>query len=336
MKWVKQYLPSMTSVITMLLLLSPLLIFNPTTSAQSSSAADFLFETGKKYYERSDYQQALHEFKKAILAQPDHPQALIYIQNIKEKLDSLQKQGQFFEPEGEIIREQTAVKPLLKAEAKAIPEKAAGELRAQQELSRQKTLGEYVLGVGDDIEVVVWRHEDLSKALAIRPDGMISLPVVGEIRVAELTPRQVGEIVASRLRRYIRDPEVSVIVTEVRSKRILVLGEVNRPGVYKISTPLTTLEAILGAGGYRKWAGIKSTMIVRRAYSDTPEIISTDLWSVISKGRFDRDIALKSGDIVYVPQRFIGNIQDLFSFFNANIRPSLDAYYIYLLSKAAD
>jgi len=188
---------------------------------------------------------------------------------------------------------------------------------------------QYILGVGDKIEVSVWRNEDLNKEVTIRPDGWLSLPLAGEIKAVDMLPEQLKNEVSLRLAKYIKDPQVSIIVSGFGSQRILILGEVKRPGIYRMSRPLTVLEALATAEGYKEFAHLRSVLVIRKAYSDSPKILSANLLNVISKGDLKEDIPLKAGDIVFVPKKFVGKIKDFLSFFNDNIKPLADTYINY-------
>jgi polysaccharide biosynthesis/export protein len=189
---------------------------------------------------------------------------------------------------------------------------------------------EYVLDVSDVVEVVVWRNEDLSRVVKVRPDGRISLPLAGEIKASGLTPQQLSDIIAATLeRKYILNPQVSVIVQKTDSKSILVLGMVNKPGQYNVSEKITVMQAIAQAGGNAPFAHMESILVVRKPYSIKPAIYNIDLQSALDKGKFRNDMLLQPGDVVYVPKSFVGKIDDVMSFFSRNIRPTVDSYLQY-------
>ena len=187
----------------------------------------------------------------------------------------------------------------------------------------------YILGIGDTIEVAVWRQDELSRKVIIRPDGMISLPLVGDIRADGLAPEKLSKNIALCLSKFIKAPKVSIIVTDFESKRVLVLGEVMNPGIYKLSKQLTALEAISQAGGYTRYALLTNIVVTREAYSNKPKIFTADLWSVIHQGKFNNNVVLKPGDIVYVPNSVVGKISDFMEFFNSNIKPAADTFWLY-------
>ncbi len=192
-----------------------------------------------------------------------------------------------------------------------------------------KNAGEYVLGVGDSIEISVYGSEDLIRIVTIRPDGRISFPLAGEIKAEGLTPQELDNIITAKLSSVLKEPRVSVIVTDIKSKRVLVLGEVAKPGVYTLSRNQTALEAIMDAGGYTSASGLKTTMIIKRGYTQSPEVLSADLWSVFYEGNLQADVSLEPGDIVYVPRHFIDKLEGFFKFFADNIKPMADTYLWY-------
>ncbi len=213
-------------------------------------------------------------------------------------------------------------------------EKAEVIAKEQEFIFEKGTEPEYMLESGDVIEVDVWRYEDLSRILTIRPDGRISLPLAGEIKASGLSPERLSKIIAARLKdKYILDPQVTVIVNEVGSKKILVLGEVKNPGMYKISKRLTALEAVGKSGGFSKYSYLESTVIIRNPYNKVPHIFTADLKSVLKEGKVRNDVVLQPGDIVYVPKTFLGKVDDMLSFFGRTIKPLADTYLWYKIAE---
>lgn len=196
---------------------------------------------------------------------------------------------------------------------------------------------EYILDVSDIIEVDVWHNEELNRVLQIRPDGRISMPLAGEIKASGLTPQQLTDIIRVKLKnKYILDPQVTVIVQKVQSKTILVLGHVNKPGLYGITKKITALKAIATAGGSTKFGHMESILVVRNPYSMKPAIYNIDLQSAITEGKWGNDMVLAAGDIVYVPKNFLGKIDDVMGFFRLNVQPSLNSYMMYRHVKAVE
>lgn len=150
------------------------------------------------------------------------------------------------------------------------------------------------------MEIVVWKNADLSKTVTVRPDGMITLPLIGELRAGGLTADRVRTEIKSRLERYKETPEVSVTVADIRSYNVYVLGEVRTPGRYQVKTSTTLLQALALAGGFTEYADTNGIVVVRR---DTREAVSKEqrikvrYKDLVMRG----DVALSPGDTVIVP-----------------------------------
>ena len=122
----------------------------------------------------------------------------------------------------------------------------------------------YIVGIGDVLEILVWKESELSKTVPVRPDGMITLPLVGEIKAVGLTPNQLKEQLTTALQKVVSDPQVTVMVTSVQSLSFNMMGNVNRPGYYPLNRPVTILDAIALGGGFRDFAEGKEDL--RPAY----------------------------------------------------------------------
>lgn len=155
----------------------------------------------------------------------------------------------------------------------------------------------FVVGPSDVLEVFVWKEEELSTTTTVRPDGRISLPLAGEIVAAGKTPRELQAEVESRLREYLDTPVVTVMVKEVRSPTISVLGEVRRPGRYLIPQGTTVLDAIAMSGGFTEFAHPGDVVVLRTTSSGTRRI-PVDVRRLIKNG--DELFDLRPGDTVHV------------------------------------
>lgn len=154
----------------------------------------------------------------------------------------------------------------------------------------------YLIGAEDVIHVLVWRENDLTGDKVVRPDGKISLPLIGELQAAGVTPDQLGKDIAAALAKYINGPEVTVSLIAVNSKKYYIDGEVNKPGEYKLVTPTTILEALSQAGGFREFA--KSTKI--RVLRGTTTLKFN--YKEVSHGKkMEQNILLDNGDHIIVP-----------------------------------
>ena len=159
---------------------------------------------------------------------------------------------------------------------------------------------QYTLGSEDVIEVSVWKEEDFSKVVLIRPDGRISLPLIGDIQAAGLTAEKLTENIKKALGDYVDSPTVSVIVQQINSLKIFIQGEVASPGVLELRSNTTLLQAISLAGGFTEWAKKDKIAILRRS-GDKEIRIPVDYEKILSGKDPSQNILLKRGDTIIVP-----------------------------------
>lgn len=191
----------------------------------------------------------------------------------------------------------------------------------------------YLIGEGDKLDISVWNNEELKKEVFVRPDGWISYPLAGEIFAAGLYPEVLASQIRQKLTKFLKNPQVSVIVLEYKSKKILVLGEVKKPGLYQFEGGMTAFDSIGVAGGYEKHAKLKNILVVRNGNSAHPEFHLADLYRLVHDGDRTKDLGLEPGDIVYVPKTFIGDIGDCLDFFMSRIKPAADTYALYSIAQ---
>jgi polysaccharide export outer membrane protein len=169
--------------------------------------------------------------------------------------------------------------------------------------SAAKTLAQhpdYVIGIEDVIEISVWKNPDLSKIVRVRPDGLISLPLVGELKAAGLTPAQLRDSLNEVLKEYQETVVTSVIVQEVNSYRIFILGEVMSPGTYTMPRRMSVIQAIALAGGFNPFASRK-IVLVRENGNNMAEKIEISFDDIVdTDARRDKNLILKPGDTVFV------------------------------------
>jgi polysaccharide export outer membrane protein len=158
---------------------------------------------------------------------------------------------------------------------------------------------EYVIGPGDVLQISVWKNESLSRLVPVRPDGKISMPLLHDVQAAGLTAMQLRDKIARALAEFLPNPEVSVSVTEVRSMRVSVLGEVMRPGVLELRGTTTILEAIAMAGGFRDFASPSKIMVIRTDANGRTEKIRFNYNRAV--GGDEQNLVLKPGDVIVVP-----------------------------------
>lgn len=159
---------------------------------------------------------------------------------------------------------------------------------------------EYVVGEADTLHVNVWKEPELSQTVVVRPDGKISLPLVNEMKVSGMTPSQIQQLMTDRLKAYLVAPQVTVTVTEIRSKTVYITGEVLRAGEYPLLTPVTVLQLIARAGGLTTYASRRGIFVLRDA--DGKQVrYAFDYNDVIRGKNAAENIELKPGDTVVVP-----------------------------------
>jgi len=168
-------------------------------------------------------------------------------------------------------------------------------------------VAEYKIGIGDTLDINVWKNPDLSVTVPVRPDGKISAPLVGDLLVAGFTPEEVSNFIEVRLRKYVRTPNVVVIMTNLGSTQYLSRVRVTGAVVTNVSLNhqqgMTLLDAILAAGGPNEFANSSKTKVFRRIDNETV-LIPVDLESLLKGGNLTANIVLTPGDTITVPERF--------------------------------
>ncbi len=157
----------------------------------------------------------------------------------------------------------------------------------------------YHIGPEDILDVAVWRDPDLSKTLAVRPDGFISLPIVGEVRAEGKTPSELAAEIKTKLAPYVQQPNVTVIVREVNSSRVFVTGEVAHPGAFPLKGRVSLLQAIALAGGFSEFANTDGILVIRPGKDGGQIPVRYD--DLIARKDTRRDLYLRAGDTVVVP-----------------------------------
>lgn len=162
------------------------------------------------------------------------------------------------------LSQQTATRPVLSAPPQAAaPAPAADPPIAAMPETPPEISSTYMIGPADVLQITVWKEQNFSGSVTVRPDGMISLPLVGDVAAAGMTPMRLGSNLATRLKKYINDPLVTVTVAGVNSKRIFLLGEVQHIGPLSLVQGMTPLQAISAAGGLTPYANKKHIYILR-------------------------------------------------------------------------
>jgi polysaccharide export outer membrane protein len=158
----------------------------------------------------------------------------------------------------------------------------------------------YIVGESDVIRVNVWKEPEVSQTVVVRTDGSISLPLINEVKVAGMTPMQIQNLVAEKLKSFLNSPQVTVTVTEIHSKKAFITGEVARPGGYSLNTETTVLQLIAQAGGFTVFAK-RDGIVVLRIEDGKPQRLRFKYKEVVHGKNTEQNIALHPGDTVVVP-----------------------------------
>jgi polysaccharide export outer membrane protein len=159
---------------------------------------------------------------------------------------------------------------------------------------------DYLIGAEDRLSINVWKEPELSVIVPVRPDGNISLPLIHDVHAVGQTPMQLSAHITARFKQFLADPRVTVIVTEINSRRFYILGEVARPGAFPLFPNMTVLQALSTAGGFREFANPSKIYVLRNANGKATKH-PFNYKDVIAGKRVEQDIELKPGDTVVVP-----------------------------------
>jgi len=163
-----------------------------------------------------------------------------------------------------------------------------------------KATADYVIGPDDVLDVSVWKEQDLTRTLQVRPDGRISMPLLNDVQAAGFTPSQLAQTISERLKKYLTAPQVTIIVTQINSQRVYVIGEVTRPGAYPLLPGMTILQAISSAGGLTQFANSKKIFLMRNEnHIQTKYPFSYK--EVLDGRKAEENLPVKPGDTIVVP-----------------------------------
>jgi polysaccharide export outer membrane protein len=158
----------------------------------------------------------------------------------------------------------------------------------------------YVIGAQDVLDINIWKEPDLSRSVPVRPDGKISLPLLNDVQASGLTPTQLAAQITTGLNKFLTNPEVTVIVSQINSQRIYILGEVGRAGAYTLIPGMTALQALSNAGGFTAFANSKKIYVLRQENGKQVKHYF-NYKEVIDGKQPDQNIELKVGDTIVVP-----------------------------------
>lgn len=181
-------------------------------------------------------------------------------------------------------------------------------------------VSEFILGVGDTIEISVYRHDDLKKSVKIDASGKVMFPLIGDIKAAGVGIYKFRDEMQMALAKYIVNPQVTISITSIQSQKVMVLGEVGTPGVLTLDSELSIMEAISKAGGMTDDAKLSNVLLIRRV-NNKPDVISLDLKKAFKDGDLSQNMRLQSGDIVYLPAVMIANVSWYFNHLSKILSP---------------
>ena len=160
---------------------------------------------------------------------------------------------------------------------------------------------DYVIGADDVLSILFWRDKDLSAPeVTVRPDGKVTLPLLNDMQAAGLTPDQLRDAIQIAAQKYVEDPNPTVIVKEIKSRKVFITGQVEKAGPYPLNAATTVLQLIAMAGGLREFADGKAISVMRTE-SGKPSVFEFNYQDVLKKRNLRQNIELKPGDVVVVP-----------------------------------
>jgi polysaccharide export outer membrane protein len=158
----------------------------------------------------------------------------------------------------------------------------------------------YVIGAQDVLDISVWKETELSRSVPVRPDGKISMPLLNDVQAAGLTPLELTAQITAGLNKFMTNPQVTVIVSQINSQRIYILGEVTRPGAFVLVPGMNVLQALSDAGGFTPFANSKKIYVIREQ-NGKQEKLFFNYKEVLDGKRPEQNVDLKAGDTIIVP-----------------------------------
>lgn len=210
----------------------------------------------------------------------------------------------------------------VEAEKKAKEGESEGEKKVEAPqgvtfISGRATKIKYLINVNDKLYVSVWRVPDLSMEIIVRPDGYMSFPLIGDIEASGRTLTELKDEITAKLKEYVENPQVSLVVKEFAGEKVVILGEVRSPGVYKFTGKVSLMEGLGFAGGFTRDAQPKSIIVVRSpvAGEEKEKLIVLNAASILQKGNLKENIELEPNDIIFVSRSMISNVKEFYNDF---------------------
>jgi len=181
-------------------------------------------------------------------------------------------------------------------------------------------ISEFILGPGDTVDITIYRNDDLHRTLKIDKSGRIMFPLIGDVQAGGTSIFKLRDEMRERLAKYLMDPQITINVSTVQSQKVMVLGQVNSPGVFTVDSDVTMMEAIAKAGGATQDAKLNNVLLIRRV-NDRAEVKSVNLSSLFAGGEKSENRPIQGGDIVYVPSVTIADVSWYFSHLGKILSP---------------
>jgi polysaccharide export outer membrane protein len=198
----------------------------------------------------------------------------------------------------QVVPNKTAQAP--KAAAQTAKQPAQTPKQPAQTTAAPNATDDFIIGAEDVLEIKVWREPDLTTRAVVRPDGKIGMTLLGDLQASGLTATQLKNVIATKLERLLEQPEVSVVVLEIHSQTVHLIGAVGRPGAYALGGPLTIVELLARAGGVSEAAKPEQIAIVRQKGNGDVERIPFNYKEFVEGRNLRSNIPLKNGDVVVV------------------------------------
>ena len=161
---------------------------------------------------------------------------------------------------------------------------------------------EYIIGAEDILEITIWRNQDLSKTVQVRPDGKVSPPIIGDVMAVGRTPAQLADEITIKLKPFVQNPAVAILIKEINSYNIFLLGEVVKPGKYPLKSKTTLLQGITIGGGFTPIAARNQVVVFRvNENGGGEQMLKASYDDIVMRGGIVQNIELKAGDTVVVP-----------------------------------
>lgn len=186
------------------------------------------------------------------------------------------------------------------AVALSLPTLATGQdsTQGKDPMPASQAESTYVIGADDTLYISVWKEPDLTETLPVRADGKISMPLLNDVQAAGLTPMQLSAALTDKLKKYVSDPRVTIVVTQMNSQRVYVTGEVLHPGAMNLTPDMTVLQA-LSSAGFTQFANTKGIYVLRNQHGSETKLAVN--YKKLIKGEGGQNVALKPGDTIVVP-----------------------------------